>query len=176
MKSKLFIIALMAILTGSCSVVTPSYLPTDKLIDVNEHGSYIKVTTISETGDKKGEQNTQIIRGELIAIDTTSISVLTDKTKQFMVLPVSEIEKFTLQYARPKHYEPSLVLFPLITATHGYFALATLPINLLVTILVTSSGLHAYEYNNKNMTYEKLRMFARFPQGIPPNVDTASLQ
>ncbi len=184
MKTKLFIIALLVILAGSCKIVSPTYLPADNMIGVNAHGSYIKVTTQKKESDKKGDKKgdkkskitTNIIKGELIAIDTNSISLLTDITKQYTVFPLSEIKKFTVQYAQPKHYEAAIALFPLITAAHGVYALITLPLNLIVTIAVTSSGHHAFEYNHDNMTYDKLRMFARFPQGIPPNVDTASLQ
>jgi hypothetical protein len=34
----------------------------------------------------------------------------------------------------------------------------------------------AFQYNEKNMSYEKLKMFARFPQGIPLNIDVASIK
>jgi hypothetical protein len=52
----------------------------------------------------------------------------------------------------------------------------TAPINLMVTIVVTMSSEDAFQYNEKNMSYEKLKMFARFPQGIPLNIDVASIK
>ena len=37
-------------------------------------------------------------------------------------------------------------------------------------------GEMAFTYTEKDMTYEELRMFARFPQGIPPNVDIKDIR
>jgi hypothetical protein len=52
----------------------------------------------------------------------------------------------------------------------------TAPINLIVTISITVSGETAFQYSDKNITYDILKMFARFPQGIPPNMDLASIK
>jgi hypothetical protein len=64
----------------------------------------------------------------------------------------------------------------LLPFIHGWYSIFTIPIHLIVTISVTASGENAFKYNNKKMTYEELKMFARFPQGIPPDIDLANVK
>ncbi|PKP48586.1 MAG: hypothetical protein CVT94_07790 [Bacteroidetes bacterium HGW-Bacteroidetes-11] len=164
MKTKIFIIVLTAIVISSCS--SPGYLPSSDKIDVNEYGSYIKLT----------QNNKSIIDGELIAIDSNQIVVLTDKEKICITVPVGEVKKFSLEYAKPKHYGWSIPVGFLLPFIHGWYSIFTIPIHLIVTISVTASGENAFKYNNKKMTYEELKMFARFPQGIPPDIDLANVK
>jgi hypothetical protein len=42
--------------------------------------------------------------------------------------------------------------------------------------MVTTSRENAFKCNQKNMTYEKLKMFARFPQGIPPTISLTNIK
>jgi hypothetical protein len=37
-------------------------------------------------------------------------------------------------------------------------------------------GETAYTYSEKNMTFNSLKMFARFPQGIPVGIDLAAIK
>lgn len=164
MKTKVFIIVLIAIIISSCS--SPGYLPSSDKIDVNEYGSYIKLT----------HNNKSIIDGELIAIDSNQIVVLADEEKICVTVPVSEVKKFSLEYAKPKHYGWSIPVGLVLPFIHGFYSLITLPLHLIVTISVTAAGENAFKYNNKKMTYEELKMFARFPQGIPDNIDIASIK
>lgn len=164
MKTKLSIIGLIAIAISSCS--SPKYLPSSDKIDVNEYGSYIRLTHL----------NTSIIDGELIAIDSTQIVVLTDEEKKCVTVPILEVKRFSLEYAKPKHYGWSIPVGLLLPLIHGFYSVFTVPVHLIVTISVTAGGESAFKYNNKKMTYDELRMFARFPQGIPPGIDLASLK
>ena len=164
MKTNFALISLLLIIFTSCS--TPGYLPTSSGIDVNVYGSYIKI--IQKSAPK--------IKGELIAIDSNRIVVLVEETKECMVISLNDVNHFKLRYAKPKHYGwtiPVFIVYPLI---HGAYSIASIPIHLIVTISVTVSGESAFVYSDKNMTFEKLKMFARFPQGIPPNVDLASIK
>jgi hypothetical protein len=164
MKTKIALIGLLIIFFSSCT--SPRYLPTSDKIDVNEYGSYIKIS----------HKTTSNIDGELIAIDSNKIIVLTEDTKKCVAVPVSEVKHFSLRYAKSKHYGWSIPLFAVYPFMHGWYSIFTMPIHLIVTISVTASGESAFKYSDKNMTYEKLRMFARFPQGTPPNVDLTSIK
>jgi hypothetical protein len=164
MKTKIFIIGLIVIAISSCS--SPKYLPSSDKIDVNEYGSYIELL----------HMNRSMIDGELIAIDSNQIVILTDKEKTCVTVPVSEVKRFSLEYAKPKHYGWSIPVGLVLPFIHGWYSILTIPIHLIVTISVTASGERAFKYNNKKMTYDELRMFARFPQGIPPGIDLASLK
>ena len=163
MKTKL-IIAAMIMMISSC--YTPKYLPSSDQIDVNQYGSYIVITMSS----------TAMIKGELIAIDTNKIVVLNKSTRKCAAVSVKEVNGFSLRYASPKHYGGTIGLIFLLPFFHGAFSVLTVPLNLIVTIAVTASGESAFTYNQKNMTYAKLKMFARFPQGIPPGIDLGRLK
>jgi len=163
MKTNISIIALFLVLLNSCT--TPSYLPSSDQIDVNEYGSHIRFRTAYSD-----------IEGELIAIDSTEITVLLAEKRTCVTFPLNEVKLFKLTYAQPKHYGWTIPVYTLATIAHGLVAGITAPVNLIVTISVTASGENAFAYSDKNMTYEKLRMFARFPQGIPPNIDLESIK
>lgn len=164
MKTNITLIVLLIIIFSSCS--SPRYLPSSSEIDVNEFGSYIKI--VHKTASN--------IDGELIAIDSNSIVVLTEEIKKCFTVSLNDVKRFKLRYAKPKHYGWTIPVFLVYPLIHGFYSILTIPIHLVVTISVTASGENAFKYNDKNMTYNKLRMFARFPQGIPQNVDLASIK
>jgi hypothetical protein len=89
---------------------------------------------------------------------------------------IDEVKRFVLRYAKPKHYEWTIPLGIINPFIHGYYALITLPMHLIVTITESTLGENAFKYSDKNMTYGKLRMFARYPQGIPPEIDLTSIK
>ena len=164
MKNKIILTGLLAIIISSCT--SPRYLPSSDKIDINQNGSYINIIP----------KTTANIDGELIAIDSNKIVVLSEATNKCMTVQINDVERFTLQYAEPKHYGWTIPVYTLATIGHGALLILTAPINLIVTASVTASGENAFQYSDKNMTYDKLKMFARFPQGIPPNIDLASIK
>ena len=70
MKTKLLFAVIILLLAFSCS--SPKYLPSSDKIDINEFGSYIKISM------KEGGK----IDGELIAIDSSQIVILSAKKKK----------------------------------------------------------------------------------------------
>ena len=161
MKTEIKLIGLLSIIISSCSY--PRYMPSADQLDVNQYGSYIKIIQRKAPNSK----------GELIAIDTSKIIVLTEKTKQCRIIPINEIVSFSLHYAKPKPYRWTIPAYGIASLFHGVFLVFSTPINLTVTILASSNP---FKYSDKHMSFEKLKMFARFPQGIPPNVDIASIK
>ncbi len=165
MKTNLIIALLIAVLLSSCGA--PWYVPTYKKIDVNEYGSRIKLSRKS---------NLALIKGELIAIDSNNIIVLTEVPRLCVTIPVNDVLRFKLKYAKlDKHYGwtiPTGLALPFI---HGFVSILTIPLHLIVTITVTASGENAFTYNKRKMDFEQLKMFARFPQGIPANVELTNI-
>lgn len=164
MKTNIAFIGLLILFFSSCS--SPKYLPSSSKIDVNEYGSYIKI--INKTASN--------IDGELIAIYSNKIVVLSEETKKCITVSLNDVKHFKLRYAKPKHYGWSIPAFLVYPFIHGFYSIITIPIHLIVTISVTASGESAFKYSDKNMTHEKLKMFARFPQGIPSSIDIASIK
>ena len=166
MKIKILLTAILVSVLGGCTV--PGYLPEAEQIGENQYGSYITVNGINDS----------VVKGELIEIDSTRLIVLvnTDSIKRAETLQTKEISRFTLLYAKPKKYGWTIPVYTLATFFHGLFLAFTAPINLIVTITVTSSGMQAFQYSEKEMTYEKLKMFARFPQGLPPGINIENIK
>ncbi len=168
MKTKIIIIAffLGCILLSSCANL--KYLPNPDEIDTNEYGSYIDVTK------NKGSD----VKGELIAIDSLNVVVLTNTkySKEAVRIPMKEVYGFSIRYAQTTHYGWSIPIFTLFTATHGVFILLTGPVNLISTILVTTSGENAYKFKDSDLNFNDFKMYARFPQGIPPNIDISTIK
>jgi len=158
MITKYFFVLLAIFITGC---YTPNYIPSVESIDINQYGSYIKVSHI-----KVGT-----IDGELIALDSSSIIVLSESIRTCVKIPLKDINSFTLRYARPKNYAWSIPLFSLVSITHGFYGIISMPINLIITISESVGGNLEYRYNDKEISHKKLSMFARFPQGIPPNIN-----
>jgi len=168
MKIKPFIINFSAVFLLGC--VSPAYLPSYDQIDVNQYGSFIKVEM----------RNGDTVTGELIAVERNKLVVLNSVkdslTTKPVILPINEIGKFKLQYARPKKYGWSVPVFGLATISHGAFLILSLPVNLIVTASVTATGENAFTFSDKTMTYDQLPMYARFPQGVPPGIDLTLLK
>lgn len=170
MKTKFSIILLFALIVSSCT--TPAYLPTSDRIDINPSGSYIRV--LRKTNENIEASAT--VNGELIAIDSNNIIVLSKRTHTCVTVPMNDVKRFELQYAKGKHYGWTIPVFSLASFAHGLFGIFTIPLNLIVTTWVTASGESAFVYKGKNMTNDQLRMFARFPQGIPSNIDLENIK
>jgi hypothetical protein len=164
MNNKLIITAIIVLLLGSCSF--PIYLPSSQNIDVNEFGSYIRITKYSGG----------YLRGELIAIDSSNIVVLTAEPRECVILDRSDMKSFSLRYAAGKNYGWTIPLYSLATISHGWFLILTFPANLITTLSVTASGRKAFVYTEREIPPESLTMFARFPQGIPSEIDIASIR
>ena len=107
---------------------------------------------------------------------SNNIIILNAKKNRCETIPLKDVNRFNLRYAKPKHYGWTIPTAIILPAIHGVYSLFTIPLNLIVTISVTSSGENAFTYNKKNITFDKLKMFARFPQGLPLNIDIAGIK
>lgn len=167
MKTRLLLSGLFLAIV-MCSCLSPAYLPKYNTIDENRFGSYINIH------QKDGPS----VQGELLAINGQQLIVLTEhkNIKKFVVVPVNLISNFQLRYAQPRHYGWSIPLFTGVTVLHGWYSAITAPLNLVGTIIVTVSGEDAFMYNQKQLSYTELKMFARFPQGLPPNIVVESIK
>lgn len=165
MERKHFLkMVLLLVFLSSCSA--PQYVPKVEEVPFSAHGSHIEV-----------QKNTKAtIEGELIAVDVTGLTVLTDASKQLHIVSFEDIEKFKLSYAQPNSYAWTIPVYTLSTLSHGVLLMITAPANIAITSVVTARGANAFTYNQTVISYEDLRMFARFPQGIPPNIEPLSIR
>jgi len=161
MKTNLYsALVLIGLALSACTV--PRYVPKSGDLDVNVYGSYIIITPIEGSN----------VKGELLAVDTNCLTVLIDigKQKKVTFVPLNQVKDYTLRYAQTKNYWWSIPAFTLICLFHGYYAVLTAPVNLVLTAGITLSASNVFKYHKKDITYNDLKMFARFPEGIPANV------
>lgn len=151
-----FIIALL-LLFGCKSV---DYLPKPTEIGTNTHGAYIQSYLVDGTD----------FSGELIAVDTLFITVLSEKDHQCKQYPTKDMGRYMVRYAQSKNYAWTIPVFSLLSLTHGYFAVLTFPVNFITTLAVTVGAQNAFVYKRSQMPLDKLHMFARFPQGLPEGI------
>lgn len=166
MKNNWVFILGMLIAISSCAT-KKAYLPSSDYVDVNTYGSYIKV---------KRQSTYTNVKGELIAIDSNSLLVLDEKSEQCVKIPISDVFEFKLRYANASQYGWTVPVAVVLPFMHGFFSVMTIPTHLIVTIVVTASGNRAYTYNNMAISYKELAMFARFPQGLPPDIDLSLIK
>lgn len=161
---KYLLMALVLVMISSC--YSPQYLPSTKQIDISILGSFIKLT------DTKGN----IYAGELITVDSNQLIFLDDESKQPAIFPLKELVHFKLLYAKRKNYAPLIPLLIINPLIHGLYSIFTIPFHLLITIPVTVSGANDFIYTEKNLSFQELKMFARFPQGLPENMSLSELK
>lgn len=176
MKINVLVTSLWLLLCSGCAL--PQYLPYAKKIGENTYGSYIKLDLV------RGND----VRGELIAVFDTGVIVFSmasnDSNRVISIVPFSGIENFKLYFARPLQYEwaflPAIILpvlpFPDpdypkdLMPFHGFFAFITLPVNTIAAGIAYSSAISELTYSDKSISHEELKMFARYPQGLPAGV------
>ncbi len=155
----------------SCSV--PRGLPAPEELPYETKGAafYVKLHDGTE------------YRGELIASDAVALYVLPEanqhpnRRRQTSVeqIPWDAIDNYRVYYAHGK----SLALFPplyaVMTLSHGWFSILTMPVNLIATITAHITSQHEHVLRKKDIAPEALSLFARFPQGIPPNVSLGDI-
>jgi hypothetical protein len=182
MKTKLFFIGLLVFLLVGCS--SRRFLPKARDVGTNQYGGYIKLF-LSSSDEISGElisveHGNVIVLEEYTAshkflktIETVGDSVSNSHKPEIIVIhdceiiPYSSVKKFRLRYMHSK-YNLAIPLATALAATSGWAMIATLLINDIITInMAVKSG----KYSNKDLTYDELKMFARFPQGIPPEID-----
>ncbi|MCX6252386.1 MAG: hypothetical protein NTX61_16760 [Bacteroidetes bacterium] len=153
-------LVLLVIFLSACTA--PRYVPKTQDLDVNVYGSYIMIKPLQGTK----------VNGELLAVDTNRLTVLMDSGKQKKVsfIPLKEVKGFTLQYARPKSYWWSVGTFTALCISHGVWAAVTIPVNLIITAGIALGANNDFKYHKDDITYDQLKIFARFPQGIPADV------
>jgi hypothetical protein len=161
MNNRPTLYGVLFILALNVKCTSPKYLPSHKEVDVNVYGSYIEID----------HTNRKDVAGELIAIDANRIVLMPIQGHSCEVIPLSEINGFNLRYAKSKNYGWTIPVFTVFSLVHGGFAVLTLPLNLIITTAITASGQKAYLYNEKEISYKDLQMFARYPQGIPKGIE-----
>jgi hypothetical protein len=161
MKIKGVFLLWLCILTVSCSV--PRYLSSPGESGLNPYGAYISINF------QKGKE---IFKGELIAVEKDAIIYRDEVTNHLISLPIEKVTSYRLWYARPKRYEWTMSLASILPLIHGWFSMLSVPVHLFGTAFVSAQSYYAFTYNEKQISLDELKMYSRFPAGLPSEFQT----
>jgi hypothetical protein len=161
---------ILAFLPSCATTTAPAkWLPKPDETQTETLGGWINVRT-------KTNDQTQHLLGELIAIHADSIFVLTGP--DLIALPKMSITMANLTRYISGHWVliPWTLLGFVSTLSHGYFLVFTAPAWILFGSISTIAQSRAPQMTKLRKTsWDKFAQYARFPQGLPPNLDRQSL-
>ena len=112
--------------------------------------------------------------GELLAVDSLNIILRPTKANptsldDLIIIPRQQVARFYL-YLAQRSSTGVAILFELSTISHGFVLIFTLPINMIVAGILVSEANDSFVFSNSNITLDELKMYSRFPQGLPPQL------
>jgi hypothetical protein len=169
-RARLMLLAAVALgPTAGCfrSTAPPGWLPTPGEASHQAFGSWIRL-------EGPSGQPATVMEGELIAIDRDTIHVYA--AGRLVSLPRASVRSATLAAFRMDYGTLAAwaALGTLSTVSHGFGLILTAPIWALAGTGAASSASRAPRIQSADP--ETLRRFARFPQGIPAELDRATLR
>lgn len=169
MKNQLLFLCII-FLIGACK--TPTYLSKPKDLKDQVKGLYFEC---------KLDGKIEVI-GEIIEVDTNAIKLLPLNGDGLMTISKDKIEKgdiiVALSSDDPKKIKSWSTIVNLLPLGHGAWGIFTIPITLVSTIPMSydaAQGVYRVNYP-KNVFWNDMSKFARFPQGIPDAIDPKSIR
>lgn len=161
------VVAAVLLGSGCASTGAPrDWLPNAELAGIWTNGGW---ATLRQAGE------TQNVEGELIALQADTVFVLT--TDGLRAVPIGDGD-----YLRVAGYDSEwggiagwTVTGTLSTATHGFYLVLTAPLWILVGTSSAAVASWAPIMRYPACDLEELAAYARFPQGMPPDLDRSSL-
>ena len=134
-----------------------------------------------------GQTSTPLVTGELLAVSEDSIYTLRDTV--VTAVPVRSLGKATLEYYDPRSGDVGQIVLAgtLLTFTHGWWLIITAPLWIIVgtpsaavlshdgMVNVSADDSMRAGKGRRVPTWRDLRLHARFPQGLPAELDRTAL-
>ena len=142
------------------------FLPDAEQSQRDAFGSWIRL-------EEPGERKTRVTEGELIAAHADTVFVMTESGLR--AVAAAGVKKVTLT-AYDSHMGDIAgwaTLGTLATVSHGVVLILTAPTWIIAGSFATASVSKAPRVESKQPT--ELRKYARFPQGLPAELDRATL-
>lgn len=167
MKTKKLILNALLIAVAASSCTMAGYLPkSNEHVGSSQYGAHIEIMTV----------NRAFYQGELIAANQDDLVIRLHKknkthtTIRVYTIPYGVISDFTLRYAEGKNLGWTIPIFLVWSITHGAGLFLTTPTNMIASIRIAKSAKNEFEYRKVDINLQDLKMFARFPQGIPDHI------
>ncbi len=157
-------------ISGCASTTAPQgWLPRPSVAQHEGFGGWISVGY--RTGDLK-----RTIQGELIAIDLNQVFILTVEALTSISTDSIYDMKLTAYNAEHGQLAGWTCLGILSTISHGAFLVLSAPAWIIGGSCVTGTRSHEPQITYPEKSLEAFRAYARFPQGLPEDIDRQSLK
>lgn len=173
----LFILAIIFLFSSCKTIYAPDgALPEAENLPSDPYGAWC-VLKLKDSSSRKNKEQ-KLVMGELIAVDDTSVYVLSDTLLK--KIPHKSIETSVIEIdQKNKRYITHACMGTIFTFSHGWLSVFTAPLWLLfglpVAINETARDRYAAEY--PDITYwESVSKFSRFPQGLPEDLNANLLR
>ena len=161
------LVGLLGVLAGCAGSSAPrDWLPRAVDATAQAHGGWI----VLRLDDDSRHQ------GELIAVGPDSLFVLEPGGCSAYGHARVRNALLTGYDSEADRLQAWTIVGSISTLSHGYGLAVSLPAWLLVGSLATASQAHAGRVAVTPTTWEKARIYARFPQGLPEGIDRAALR
>ena len=166
-----YLVLLLVGIAGCAGIAAPR--GTVPMVDVAPQGAFGGWASVWE-----GRGYSPDFEGELIAVSADSVFVLVGDS--LVARSLNGVRRVRIVGYDPKAGDLMnwTLAGTLSTASHGIVAILSAPAWLLVGSAVTSSAAHASEINvpGYHRTWDDLKPYARFPQGLPAGLDRTTLR
>jgi hypothetical protein len=162
--------AALALLAACASTTAPqNWLPNAAETQIQGFGSWISLTI-------DGDTLKTTLDGELIAIEQHTVLVLTCDSLFAVNQEEISAAKLTSYYSGASLLALWTVLGVLSTPSHGWFMGLTVPLWVITGSVSSAGQSYAPQKKYPKLSWYELRQYARFPQGLPPEVDREGLR
>lgn len=168
-----FFVILLVVMMFSCAPNRPDISPLYSDAHFSTLGSYMEVYYYINRKQRSR------INGELISVENNKIILrVIDKINnsknnpkfELVSIPKTEIIRYNLVFAK-ENVGDFRSGASLITISHGFWMVFTLPINLITFYSIDRNSFYEFAYTQKNLKFSELKNYARFPQGLPADMD-----
>ena len=167
MRARSTLLGALLVLSGCAGTHAPKdWLPNASEATTQAHGGWV----VLRLADRSMHE------GELIAIGPDSLFVLEPSGCRGFAQTQVEHGLLTGYDSEADRLQAWVVVGSLSTLSHGVFLVGTFPLWLLAGGLATASQAHAGRVSITPTTWEKARLYARFPQGLPEGLDRAEVR
>lgn len=163
--------ALLLLLSGCASTTAPSgWLPSADESQKEAYGAWISVEYSS------GSKSLNKAEGEFIAVSQDTVFILSQD--ELFAIPLDKIKHGTLTTYDSQHGILALWTLggSLSTASHGVGAIISLPVWILSGTIATTGQSFAPVKTFPARSWDELKKYARFPQGLPKGIEVKKLR
>ncbi len=162
--------ALVAVLGAGCASNTApkGFLDSPHALPPTVRGGWVTLRYTEDLHDRRAD-------GELLAVHEDSVYVLTEQGFRAVSRKGVRSAKVTGYAAEKGGFALWTLVGTLSTASHGFGLVISAPVWILVGSVTTAAESSAPDVPLRS-GWARMRAWSRYPQGLPPALDRASLR